>query len=125
MNDKQKTNGQWAEAYAYNRLLHMYPNERVLFVDTLYDILIEGVPVEVKSCQRYVKAVDRRGGKRRGRFKLEKEQHEYLIKNNGLYLFIVHDKLKKKGIALIPASKVPFKPQLCWSTVMREEDFDD
>lgn len=48
---------------------------------------------EIKSCQEYNKSIHSRypGKRRAGHFKINREQHKYLLEIDGYYLFVVQD----------------------------------
>ena len=50
-----------------------------------------GKPAEVKSCQKQTLRTERKGGLRTGRFWFTGSQHEELIKNDGVYILVVHE----------------------------------
>jgi hypothetical protein len=53
-----------------------------------YDAVRDGVPIEVKGCQRWLSAgADKR---ERGRFRLWSNAHEALVDEGGEYLFVVY-----------------------------------
>jgi len=47
---------------------------------------------DVKTTQEFTTAGEKETHRRHGRFRLELEQHEYLLKINGDYVFVVHSK---------------------------------
>ena len=55
------------------------------------DSRIRGHPIEIKSCQQYIKDTNHTNSRRSGRFLFQSEQHEYLLRNRGSYIFIVRD----------------------------------
>jgi len=106
-NEKAYLNGQKAEELARD----LYD---VILSNGLIDGQIVGKPVEIKACQEW----HRNGGKRcRGRFVLEREQHDYLIENNGLYLFVVFAEDGGVMSKLVRAEDVQFKRKLSWPAI--------
>ncbi len=55
-----------------------------------YDAILDGHPLEIKSCQEHITDIHNANGWRSGRFKLNEEQDKYLKENNGIYAFVVH-----------------------------------
>ena len=51
--------------------------------------LIDGDKIEVKTSQKWTKI--KKEGRRHGRFRLFRAQHEKLLKDGGKYVFVVHD----------------------------------
>ena len=108
-NEKAYLNGQKAEEIAKDLF-------DITLSNGLVDGWINGKPVEIKACQMWQ---SNGAGRCRGRFVLERDQHEYLVKNGGYYLFIV---FTEDGVIskLIEAEKVPFKRKLSWPSVLEE-----
>ena len=68
----------------------------------------KGRPVNVKTCQEWIKDACSTRGRRRGRFYLRHYQHKALISKNGLYAFVVFDKDGKVLCSkLVDASAFP------------------
>ncbi len=105
-NEKAYMNGLKAEELARD----LY---NVILSNGLVDGKIDGRPVEIKACQEWHSNGDKRC---RGRFVLDRVQHEHLVKNGGLYLFVV---FTDRGVMskLIEAEKIQFKRKLCWTAV--------
>ena len=107
-NEKAKNNGMRGELKA-EKILKSSFNE-VKFINRLIDYFADKKPIEVKTCQEW-----QSNGKRRcrGRFVLDKSQHNYLIKNKGYYLFIV---LKEDGFLfnLLKADAINFNRKITW-----------
>jgi hypothetical protein len=76
-------NGQQAEEYVYKK----FPNLEK--INELIDAQFKNQEVEIKSCQQTITDNSHKSGTRTGRFLLNGEQHEQLLKNNGIYCFIV------------------------------------
>jgi len=116
-NKKARRNGWKNEKEAMTLLfLVMDEAERVEYVNKLFDILVnDTVPVEVKSCQEWVKDSSNSTKRRRGRFWLSKEQHEYLVANGGYYFFIVELQDNRKLFKLVKAEDLEFKPTITWA----------
>lgn len=55
------------------------------------DSCIKGHPIEIKSCQRYIEDAYHTNSRRSGRFLFNSNQHEYLLRNRGSYVFVVRD----------------------------------
>lgn len=54
-----------------------------------YDAVLDGHPLEIKSCQERIIDSHNANKWRSGRFKLNEEQHRYLVENGGIYAFVV------------------------------------
>jgi len=90
----------------------------------------QGPPVEVKTCQVWVRTAHTDNQRRRGRFNLVGSQHRALCERGGYYLFVLLD-VDEKPIAAscLPASSIyhPFlhskntRVSLCWSAVIPPE----
>lgn len=60
--------------------------------NALLDYLdVQGVAVEVKSCLRWIRTAHVSTGVRRGRFALNGDQHQELLRLDGYYLFVLLD----------------------------------
>jgi hypothetical protein len=115
-NTKARHNGEWAENTAKETLETLCYNVEVL--NHTIDLRINRkVAVEVKSCQANIKARERSGRRRSGRFALEKEQHNELADQNGLYLFIVHNENVVHRMWFAPAKLLDFQPRPTWTEV--------
>lgn len=51
----------------------------------------DGTEVEIKTCQKFINGNGSRSNRRRGRFWIEKRQHERLVDVDGKYLLVVLD----------------------------------
>ena len=89
-----------------------------------------GPPVEVKTCQAWVKTAHTDNRRRRGRYNLIGTQHRKLCKEGGYYLFVLlGDTGKPIAGSCIPASQIyhptlqtnNMRVSLCWSTVIPPE----
>lgn len=89
-----------------------------------------GRPVEVKTCQAWVKTAHTDNQRRRGRYNLVGTQHRALCKAGGYYLFVLLDETEKPiQLSCLPAKTV-YHPSLqtrntrvslCWSDVIPSE----
>ncbi len=89
-----------------------------------------GGPIEVKTCQAWVKTAHTDNRRRRGRYNLIGTQHRALCKAGGYYLFILLDDTGKPiEASCLPATTV-YHPSLqdkntrvslCWSKVIPSE----
>jgi len=52
---------------------------------------VNGAPVEVKACRRWIRSAHVTTARRRGRFMLNGEQHAALTASGGYYLFVLLD----------------------------------
>ena len=90
----------------------------------------QGPPVEVKTCQIWVKTEHTSNNRRRGRFNLVGSQHRTLCEKGGYYLFVLLDDDEKPiAASCLPASSI-YHPSLqventrvslCWSNVIPPE----
>jgi hypothetical protein len=90
----------------------------------IIDFSIDGVRVEVKSCQEFINASGNPEGIRSGRFCFTDIQHQTLIENSGEYILLVH----RGGIPIIyvrvQASKIKLGKfsgvkAVCWKTAIK------
>ena len=89
-----------------------------------------GHPIEVKTCQAWIKTAHTENGRRRGRYNLVGTQHRALCKEGGYYLFVLLDDTEKPiEVSCLPATTV-YHPSLqtkntrvslCWSNVIPKE----
>ena len=89
-----------------------------------------GPPVEVKTCQAWVRTKHTDNHRRRGRYNLVGGQHRALCERGGYYLFILLDDTEKPiAASCLPASQI-YHPSLqsqntrvslCWSDVIPPE----
>ena len=89
-----------------------------------------GSPIEVKTCQAWVKTAHTDNHRRRGRYNLVGTQHRALCKEGGYYLFVLLDDNEKPiEASCLPATTV-YHPSLqtkntrvslCWSNVIPPE----
>ena len=89
-----------------------------------------GSPIEVKTCQAWVKTAHTDNHRRRGRYNLVGTQHRALCKEGGYYLFVLLDETEKPiEVSCLPAKTV-YHPSLqtkntrvslCWSNVIPPE----
>lgn len=101
----------------------LYPEGRFEYTG-LIDFIIDGVRVEVKSCQDKVSDSSVSTGSRSGRFCFSDLQHQTLIENSGEYILLVH----REGVPIIyvraPASKLKLGKfsgvkAVCWKTAIK------
>ncbi|WP_048065456.1 hypothetical protein [Methanosarcina acetivorans] len=111
-----------------NIIKALYP-EAEFHYKGIIDFSIDGVQVEVKSCQEKINDTfsdkKHRGKPRSGRFNFSDLQHQTLIENSGEYIFLVH----RGGIPIIylrvPAVKLNLGEftgvkAVCWRTILKE-----
>ncbi len=89
-----------------------------------------GRPIEVKTCQAWVKTAHTNNRRRRGRYNLIGTQHRALCKAGGYYLFLLLDDAEKPiEASCLPATEI-YHPSLqdkntrvslCWSKVIPSE----
>jgi hypothetical protein len=90
----------------------------------LVDLTINGVRVEIKSCQDKIKDSNNSGGTRSGRFCFKDLQHKELVENAGEYIFLV----QREGIPFL-YFRVPARcidpgefsgvKSVCWKTIIQ------
>lgn len=83
----------------------LYPEAKFEYTGII-DFTIDGVKVEVKSCQDKVIDNSFSGGTRSGRFCFSDLQHQTLIENSGEYILLVHKKCVPIVYVRVPASKL-------------------
>ena len=89
-----------------------------------------GHPIEIKTCQAWVKTAHTGNRRRRGRYNLVGTQHRALCKKGGYYLFVLLDDAGNPlEASCLPATTV-YHPSLqakntrvslCWSDVIPSE----
>lgn len=89
-----------------------------------------GSPIEVKTCQAWVKTAHTDNHRRRGRYNLVGTQHRALCKEGGYYLFLLLDETQNPiEASCLPAREI-YHPSLqtkntrvslCWSNVIPSE----
>jgi len=100
----------------------LYPGAKLEYTG-LIDATIDGVRVEIKSCQDHVKDSSTSGGTRSGRFVFNEEQHKTLIENSGEYIFLVHTAGVPFLFFRVPARNVTLSEfsgvkSVCWKTII-------
>ena len=117
-------NGNVGESIAES-ILHL-PVNPIAILDIVPN---QGPPVEVKTCQAWVKTEHTSNYRRRGRFNLVGSQHRTLCEKGGYYLFVLLDDEKPIAASCLPASMI-YHPSLqventrvslCWSNVIPPE----
>lgn len=111
-----------------NIIKALYPGAEFHYKGVI-DFSINGVRVEVKSCQETIidNYTDKKhtGGLRSGRFCFTDFQHQTLIENNGDYIFLVH----REGVPIfyfrvqarkLNLGKFTGVKAVCWKTLIRE-----
>ncbi|WP_440947872.1 hypothetical protein ACSAZL_06385 [Methanosarcina sp. T3] len=106
-----------------NIIKALYPGAEFHYKGVI-DFSIDGVRVEVKSCQELINASGSHDGIRSGRFCFKDIQQQTLIENNGEYIFIVHRGGVPIFYARIPAVKLKLGKftgvkAVCWKTIIR------
>jgi hypothetical protein len=74
--------------------------------NAIVDAVLDGHPLEIKSCQEYIGDSSHNNGRRSGRFQLNEEQHQYLVENDGIYAFVVHCEGEIKRTCIKKASSI-------------------
>ncbi len=90
----------------------------------------QGRPIEVKTCQAWVKTAHTENRRRRGRYNLIGTQHRALCKKGGYYLFVLLDDDQNPiEASCLPATQI-YHPSLqtkntrvslCWNNVIPSE----
>jgi len=124
---RAKENGLKAEEIAKEFLPKFFDTVKVEFINSLIDFYVNGHYIEVKSCLEWqIDSSHGEKGRRRGRFVIYKDQHDFLLKNNGFYLFVMRRLCGKTFIKLVRAKDVPVnfnnrnKCLVVWTKVMGE-----
>ncbi len=72
--------------------------------------------IEIKAAQEWHRTWGSNGPRRRGRFSLEREQHNALLEAEGQYLFVLYapfgDRLLIRDHCFVDATDVPFRDGL-------------
>lgn len=106
-----------------NIIKALYPGAEFHYKGVI-DFSIDGVEVELKSCQEFINDKNNSTGKRSGHFCFSDLQHRALIENNGEYIFLV----QREGIpvfyARVQASKLKLGKfsgvkAVCWKTAIK------
>lgn len=114
---KARKNGEINEQKAMEILTEKFKN--VEYVNGLIDFYVENdIPIEVKSCQHFIKSGNDKYPMRYGRFTMEKSQHDFLEIQKGYYLFLVHENGFLIAGKLIPATDITFMKQITWRELM-------
>jgi len=114
---KASENGQYFENAMFNYLTILYSD--VKYINKEVDLLVKDKYIEIKSCQEWQIDNSSTTKKRHGRFVLDKQQHVKLLKNEGYYLFIVHNEKKIIFMKMLPAFAINFKRLITWTTVKK------
>lgn len=101
----------------------LYPGAKLEYTG-LIDATIDGIRVEIKSCQEHVKDSNNSGGTRSGRFVFNEEQHKILIESNGEYIFLVQNagipflffRVPARNISLPDFSGIK---SVCWRSIIK------
>jgi len=122
MGVEQYVNGELSESIAVEIIEDIFEKPDIEVISSIIDLCVDGKFVEVKSCSEYVRDRSHKNNRRRGRFIISKSQHDFLVKNNGSYLFIV--RLDRGGcfFRFVKASKldIVFKSErtsICWKKI--------
>jgi hypothetical protein len=119
-NYKAAINGQWGEIEAGKLLQERF--EHVEFINQIIDYMInDNVPIEVKTCQTNVNTGQEKYPTRVGRFILNQEQHNFLVENAGLYIFIVKHENLIYGWKMLPAGQLNFKTNIQWDRLINRK----
>lgn len=116
-NRKANANGEWGERKAKKILLNRF--EQIEKVNSIVDFMLnDKVPIEVKTCQIKIKTGQTNYPERMGRFILFEEQHNYLVDNSGMYLFIVKNDRFIHAWKLMDASKISYRRHVQWNRII-------
>lgn len=92
---------------------------------------VNGAPVEVKACRRWIRSAHVTTARRRGRFMLNGEQHAALTASGGYYLFVLlDDEGRAVSAKCIPAASVVYarltrnarSVGIVWTDILGEDD---
>jgi len=120
-NLKAITNGTWGEQQAGRILEDKFG--QVDYINDLIDYYLnDKTPIEVKTCQVRINTGIEKYPTRPGKFSLRKDQHDFLLQNNGLYIFIVKNERLVHGYKIVPASKIPFKMNIPWNKLIYRKE---
>ena len=72
-------------------------------------------PVVVKSCKEFIGMGFR---ERRGMFRMNRAQHNKLIKDKGYYLFKLEHSNSNTTLSLIKANEIIYQNNITWSSVI-------
>ncbi len=89
-------------------------------LNDLIDFMVNGHYVEIKSCQKEIYDSSHQNF-RSGRFVMSKEQHDFLVKNNGYYYFIAFEigKIIYRS-KFILAKNIKYQRLICWKRIFEE-----
>lgn len=106
-----------------NIIKSLYPGA-IFEYKGIIDFSINGVRVEVKSCQETINASGNTNGHRSGRFCFTDFQHQTLIENCGEYIFLVHKENIPVVYLRVPARKLKLGKfagvkAVCWKSIVK------
>ena len=85
-------------------------------LNNILDYYIEnGIPIKVVKCQYQIKSGN---GIRFGRFNLIEKNHNFLIKNNGYYLFLVESGKRLVKGKVILAKDIKYHKLIVWKFII-------
>lgn len=74
-------------------------------------------PISLMTCKARIHKSGTISGERPGRYQLDKEEHDLLTANDGLYIFVVIWPCKAHRLLIIPARALPYQRQYSWYRV--------
>lgn len=114
-NEKAKLNGLNGEKVFMN----FFSNKEYQLkqINDIVDFVLRGQYIEVKTCQYYINDFTHLNVLRRGRFTLNKEQHDFLLSKNGYYYFILMADKILMSSKFVKAKDIEFKTPLVWTKI--------
>ncbi|AKB78624.1 hypothetical protein MSHOH_2141 [Methanosarcina horonobensis HB-1 = JCM 15518] len=83
----------------------LYPSAEFRYKGAI-DCIIDGVRVEIKSCQEFIHDSEYKNNQRSGRICFNSQQHEILVLEGGDYIFLVHRNGNPFIFVRLPASSL-------------------
>ena len=117
-NARAWANGAKGEDEAMQLMRKHTQDRAIIRVNGLIDFIAGGKWIEVKTCQIQTIDQTRPSHFRTGRFVLDIEQHEALIRRDGYYMFIVLKDAALIKHKMIRASEIKFVNNLTWTKVI-------
>ena len=117
-NKRARENGDIGEDVAMSLMRKHTQDRAIIRVNGLIDFIAGGKWIEVKTCQIQTIDQTRPSHFRTGRFVLDIEQHEALIRRDGYYMFIVLKDAALIKHKMIRASEIKFVNNLTWTKVI-------
>ena len=81
------------------------------------------IPIEIKKCEYMTKSGNKKHPKRFGRFSLDKDKHEFLVRNKGYYLFLVYHNNFVISVKIMEANDITFSKLKTWHGILETPQF--